>query len=67
MTNVLSTFVKCVCVNSYDYVHVFCNVNQDGGQLQTTYMFLEKYRFLNLLKIPSTYRFLGVPKKAALS
>ncbi len=31
MTNVLSTFVKCV-------VHVFRNVNQDGGQLQTTYM-----------------------------
>ncbi len=49
MTNVLSTFVKCVCVNSYDVVHVFCNVNQDGG----------------LLNITSKYRFLGPKKGSA--
>ena len=30
-------------------------------------MFLEKYSFLDLLKIPSKYRFLGVSKKAAPS
>ncbi len=31
MTNVLSTFVKCVYVK-------LSNVNQDGGELQTTYI-----------------------------
>ncbi len=33
MTYVLSTFVKCISVsNSCVVVHMFCNVNQDGGQ-----------------------------------
>ncbi len=37
MAKVLSTFVECVCVKFLCCCAVFCNVIQDGGQLQTTY------------------------------
>ncbi len=33
---IIDIFKMCLS-NSCAVVHVFCNVNQDGGQLQTTY------------------------------
>ena len=41
-----------MCLCQILVVHVFCNVNQDGGQLQTTYLFQRDFEILYFEFIP---------------